>query len=85
MAGDFQRGYDEGVRLGDGTEEQREKARDFILMTRLYHDQIARAQCLLSREVVFRTWEEYGHDTPIRNVDFVAGEVVGWLDSSVGV
>ena len=85
MAGDFQRRYDEGVRLGDGTEEEREKARDFILMTRLYHDQIARAQCLLSRKVVFRAWEEYGHDTPIRNVDFVAGEVVGWLDSSVGV
>ena len=85
MAGDFQRRYDEGVGLGDGTEEEREKAREFILMTRLFHDQIARAQCQLSSNVVFKAWEEFGHDAPIRNVDFVAGEVVGWLDSSVHV
>lgn len=85
MAGDFQRRYDEGIRLGDGTEEEREKARDFILMTRLYHDQIARAQCQLSSEVVFKAWEEYGHDVPIRNSAFVAEEVVGWLNRSADV
>ncbi|KAG9197525.1 hypothetical protein G6514_001481 [Epicoccum nigrum] len=85
LAGDFQRRYDEGVRLGDGTEEEREKAREFILLTRLYQDQIARVQGLLSSEVAFRAWEDHGHDAPIRNVDFVVGEVVGWLQSSVDV
>jgi pimeloyl-ACP methyl ester carboxylesterase len=85
LAGDFQRRYDEGVRLGEGTEEEREKAREFILLTRLYQDQIARVQGLLSSEVAFRAWEEYGHDAPIRNVDFVVGEVVGWFHSSVDV
>lgn len=85
MAEDFQRRYDEGVRLGDGTQEEREKAEKFVLLTKLYHDQIARAQCQLSSEVVFKSWEGLGHDAPIRNFEFVAEEVVGWLNSSVDV
>lgn len=79
MAGDFQRRYNEGVRLGGGTEEEREKARMFILLCQLYHDQIARAQCRLSSDVVYKAFEQYGHDVPIRNARFIAGEVREYL------
>lgn len=79
MAGDFQRRYNEGVRLGGGTEEEREKARIFILLCRLYHDQIARAQCRLSSHAVYKAFEQYGHDVPIRNARFIAGEVREYL------
>lgn len=80
MASDCQRMYDEGVRLGDGTEEEREKARRFILLLGLYQDQIARAQCRLSKNAEYECFEEYGHDTPIRKPHFVAEEIRTYLE-----
>ena len=71
--------YDEGVKLGDGTEEEREKARRFIQLFGMYHGQLARAQCSLSNVAVFETYEEYGHDIPIRNPAVVAEQVRKFL------
>ena len=44
MVRDYQLLYDEGVRLGDGTEEERAAAREFIEKWRAFHGQMARAQ-----------------------------------------
>ncbi|KAF3004754.1 hypothetical protein E8E13_000620 [Curvularia kusanoi] len=85
MASDFQRRFDEGVRLGDGTKEEREKAKKFILLTRLYHEQIARAQCRLSTNAVYKEFEQYGHEAPIRQYAFVAQEIRDFLDRIAGV
>ncbi|EDU47613.1 conserved hypothetical protein [Pyrenophora tritici-repentis Pt-1C-BFP] len=48
IAGDYQVLYDEGVRLGGGTEEERGVAKKFIEGARVFHGQLARAQCGLS-------------------------------------
>lgn len=79
IAGDFQRRFDEGVRLGDGTEEEREQAKKFVLLCHLYSDQIARAQCRLSTDTVYKAFEQYGHDVPIRKPAFITGEVTEYL------
>ncbi|RMZ67469.1 alpha beta hydrolase [Pyrenophora seminiperda CCB06] len=44
IASDYQLMYDEGIKLGGGTKEEREVSRWFIERTRLYHRQVARAQ-----------------------------------------
>ena len=80
IAHDLQRSYDEGVRLGDGTREEREKARRFILLFRLYHDQLARAQCMLSMNAEYKYFEEYEHDIPLRKPALIAEEVRKYLD-----
>jgi pimeloyl-ACP methyl ester carboxylesterase len=81
IAVDYQMLYDEGVRLGDGTEEERKQARFFMETFGLFHPQIAMAQCGLSRNVVFRysgCWEH--HDLPIRRPALVVEEVKMFLN-----
>ena len=79
IASDYQKMFDEGVRLGDGTDEERDKARKFILLFELYHDSLARAQCPLSSDVEYSAYIEYGHDIPIRKPAFVAEEIRRYL------
>jgi hypothetical protein len=76
---DYQLLYDEGVRLGDGTKEERAAAREFIERWRAFHGQIARAQMGLSKDGVFRYFGEWGHDLPIRRPAMVVDEVRGLL------
>jgi pimeloyl-ACP methyl ester carboxylesterase len=83
IARDYQKMYDEGLRLGDGTEEEREKAKRFIETFSLFHDQIARAQSGLSADVDYRYVREFGHDLPIRRPEFIAEEVRKFLGQSV--
>ncbi|KAJ4366331.1 hypothetical protein N0V83_007967 [Neocucurbitaria cava] len=75
MAGEYQMLYDAGVKLGDGTEEERRVAREFIETFGLFHDQIARAQCRLSGDVEYKYFAEWGHDLPIRRPAVVVEEV----------
>lgn len=79
MASDYRKMYDEGIRLGGGTKDEREKARKFILLVELYHDSLARAQCTLSSDVTYKTFLDYGHDLPIRKPAFVADEIKQYL------
>jgi hypothetical protein len=76
---DFQMLYDEGVRLGDGSEEEREAARGFIERWGALHGQIARAQRGLGKDVLFRYFGEWGHDLPVRRPGVVVEEVRGLL------
>lgn len=75
---DFRLLYDEGVKNGDGTEDERRAVRGFIEKFGLFQGQMAKAQCWLSRDVVFRYFEEWGHDMPIRKAS-VAAEEIGKL------
>lgn len=80
MAMGCQMMYDEGVRLGDGTEEERLKARMFIETFGLFHSQIARAQDRLSGNVESKYSEEWEHhDLPIRRPDVIVEEVKMFL------
>jgi hypothetical protein len=58
--------YDEAVRRGLGTEEQREKVRVFIEKWGLYHEQLQKVQVGLSGDVEYRYYGEWGHDAPLR-------------------
>jgi pimeloyl-ACP methyl ester carboxylesterase len=66
MTRDYQMLYDAGVENGDGTEDERKKARDFIQTFRVFHDQIARAQCRLSKDATYMYYDQWGHDLPMR-------------------
>jgi len=63
---DYQMLYDAGVEKGDGTEDERRKAKDFIQTFGLFHDQIARAQCRLSEDATYMYYDQWGHDLPMR-------------------
>jgi pimeloyl-ACP methyl ester carboxylesterase len=87
IAMDYQLLYDEGVKLGGGTETEREKARSFIQLVKTYQGQISRAQCSLSKSTVFMADEDVGHDTPIRNPVMVVEKVrkfLKWLREAQG-
>ncbi|KAF1943583.1 hypothetical protein EJ02DRAFT_464923 [Clathrospora elynae] len=60
MAADYQFLYDEVVKLGNGSEEERRAARNFIETWRLFHGQIASAQCGLSTDARMRVWGNGG-------------------------
>lgn len=72
---DIQVQYDASVANGDGTEEERRIVRDYIERFGLYHDQIQRAQCRLSKNTEFRYYGDIGHDLPIRRPGIVVEEV----------
>jgi pimeloyl-ACP methyl ester carboxylesterase len=84
--GDYQLMYDEGVKLGAGTEEQRENARDFIHKWGLFNHEMIRAQLDLvgseakgdngrKRYIYLPQW---GHDSPMRKPALV-GDPVNWV------
>jgi pimeloyl-ACP methyl ester carboxylesterase len=72
---DSQAIYDAGVALGNGTDEQRASARAFIEKFGLYHDQMQRATCRLSRNTSFEYYGECGHDLPMRRPAIIVDEV----------
>jgi pimeloyl-ACP methyl ester carboxylesterase len=80
MVSDYRLLYDEGVRLGDGTEQEREEARAFIERWGALHGQIARTQTDLSKDVRFVYFREWGHDLVIRKPVIVVSEVRGLLE-----
>ena len=89
MAGmGFQKLYDAGVELGNGTEEEREKARTFIETWRLFSDTLAAAQLRLKRPAEWE-WTRYsyredvGHDVVMRKPEYVV-EDVRWVFGRLG-
>lgn len=80
MARDFQIMLDAGVELGDGTDEERRVAQEFIDKMRVYGDQTSRVQCGLSSDVTFRYYAEWGHDLPIRKPEVAVEEVRKLVD-----
>lgn len=75
MEAEYQLLYDAGVKLGDGTEEERRVAREFMETFGLFHDQVARAQCRLSKDAEYKYFAEWGHDLPIRRPPIAVEEV----------
>lgn len=72
---DFWMMYHAGVELGDGTQQERSAAREFVRDFGAFHDQVARAQCRLSRNGEYKYFGEWGHDLPIRKPEVVGEEV----------
>ncbi|OAL54122.1 alpha/beta-hydrolase, partial [Pyrenochaeta sp. DS3sAY3a] len=72
---DFWMMYHAGVELGDGTQQERRAAREFMRDFGAFHEQVARAQCRLSRNWVYKYYGEWGHDLPIRKPEVVGEEV----------
>jgi pimeloyl-ACP methyl ester carboxylesterase len=77
---DLQVIYDAGVKLGNGTEEQRAAAQAFIDKFGLYHEQLQRATCRLSRNTSFAYYGECGHDLPMRRPAIVVNEMKRLLE-----
>jgi pimeloyl-ACP methyl ester carboxylesterase len=77
---DLQVIYDAGVKLGNGTEEQRTAAQAFIDKFELYHEQLQRATCRLSRNTSFAYYGECGHDLPMRRPGIVVNEMKRLLE-----
>jgi pimeloyl-ACP methyl ester carboxylesterase len=67
--------YDAAVQKGYGTEEEREVVKAFIEKFGMFHEQVIRAQCRLSRDVAFRYVGDVGHDAPCRRPAVVVEEV----------
>lgn len=79
-ARDYQLLYDEGVKLGAGTEEERSNAREFIEQWSLFNHELVRAQLDLigdqnQDDKRYTYSQEWGHDGPLRNSDLVADPV----------
>jgi pimeloyl-ACP methyl ester carboxylesterase len=72
---DLQVIYDAGLKLGNGTAQQRAAVQAFIDNCGLYHDQLQRATCRLSRNTSFAYFGECGHDLPMRRPAIVVNEV----------
>ncbi|OCT46101.1 alpha/beta hydrolase fold family protein [Cladophialophora carrionii] len=78
---DYQRMYDEGVRLGGGTEEERRGATKFIEDCSLHTYTMVKAQVDLVDQhgnALYRELMDWGHDSPFRNPDLV-GDAVKWV------
>jgi pimeloyl-ACP methyl ester carboxylesterase len=83
FARDFELLYEEGLKLGNGTEEERRVAREFGETLKLFQRQLGRAQLDLASgdcRTRYVFLEDVGHDAPlrIRRRDYV-GEFVGWI------
>jgi len=79
MAKDYQMLYDAGIKNGDGTAEEREKACVFVKTFELFHDQIAKSQCSLSENARFKVYNAFGHDLPMRRPSIIVQEVNEFL------
>ncbi|KIX93944.1 uncharacterized protein Z520_10281 [Fonsecaea multimorphosa CBS 102226] len=83
MAGDYQKMYDEGVRLGGGTQKEREGAKQFIEEWKMYSYQMVKAQVDLvgssdQGSILFRELMDWGHDSLMRKPELV-GDAVRWV------
>ena len=80
MARDYEVMYDEGVRLGGGTEEEEEGARRFIHDFKLYAYLFQRPQVELVGQrgsVYYEELVDWGHDSIMRKPEIV-GEAIKW-------
>jgi hypothetical protein len=75
LAGDLQIMYDSGVAKGNGTEKEREEAREFIQRWELFDDQVRGLQLRLSAYTDYRVMKDFGHDVVIRRPEIVADQI----------
>lgn len=83
LARDYRVMYEEGCRLGNGTEDERRRAREFVKTVALFQMQVGRVQLDLRAEEADTRYvflHDVGHDAPlrIRRADYV-GEQVRWI------
>lgn len=81
MAWDYKIIYNAGVENGDGTPEERARAKEFIKQIDLYAHQLSRAQLDLSGVWEYVYYEQYGHDGPLRRPEFVERHLRWILDA----
>jgi pimeloyl-ACP methyl ester carboxylesterase len=78
---DYQMMYDEGVRLGGGSEEERKGARKFIDDWSLYTYGLVKVQVDLvdgHGSALYRELMDWGHDSPFRKPE-LAGDAIKWV------
>jgi pimeloyl-ACP methyl ester carboxylesterase len=75
FAKDFWTMYDAGVERGNGTEEERIEARNYIQRWELFDDQIRILQLRLSTCTEYKYFADVGHDIPIRRPQVVVEQV----------
>ncbi|KAL4797714.1 alpha/beta-hydrolase [Aspergillus venezuelensis] len=81
MTKDFRVLYDAGVKKGQGTGEERAKAKEFIETLELFDDELRFTQTRLSNSSRYRTFLEYGHDGVLRKPEIIVDEVKWILQS----
>ena len=67
--------FEEGVKLGSGTEEEQREAEWWVESAELFCDQVQRVQLDLSRNAEFIEFEDVGHYFPISVPERTAGVV----------
>lgn len=77
---DYQLLYEEGVRLGNGNEEEREGARRFVKRWGLFDEQLRGAQVRLGEGARYVHVGDVGHDGVLRRPEIVVEEVSWVLD-----
>ncbi|PSK51733.1 hypothetical protein B9Z65_3000 [Elsinoe australis] len=75
MARDFQLIFEEGVKRGNGSREEKEQARSYIDRVIMFLDDIAAAQLRLSSCHRFVTLDDRGHDDILRRPEVYVNEV----------
>ena len=67
--------YEAGVKMGNGTEEQRARARSFVEKFELFDDDLRACQLRLSGRSRYRYFADCGHDVAIRRPEYISEEV----------
>lgn len=78
---DYQRMYDEGVKIGGGTDEERARARMFIDKWRTFAHEVSKAQLDLVEDEDTKRYaylDGFGHDGLLRKREMV-GDPVRWV------
>ena len=78
--GDQRLVFDEGVRRGNGSVEDRKKGEELVKGMEWFHDELVAAQLRLSTRNWYVVVEDCGHDWPIRRPDGVVKEVLRVLE-----
>ncbi|KAL4960377.1 alpha/beta fold hydrolase [Aspergillus stella-maris] len=82
MTKDFRVLYKAGAERGQGTDEERVKAKEFIETLKLFDDEMRFSQTRLSASSRYRTFLEYGHDGVLRKPEIIVDEVK-WILQSI--
>lgn len=82
-AGDYRLIYEEGVRMGNGSEREREGARQFVQTWELFDDEVGGAQCALAVGKRYVRVDDCGHDVVVRRPELVVEEV-RWVLGQLG-
>ena len=75
FANDWRVMYEAGVKMGNGTEEQRARARRFVEKFELFDDDLRACQLRLSGRSRYKQFADCGHDVPIRRPEYISEEV----------